>query len=181
MRRIEAVAGTHSLAFIQQQNVTLSHAAELLGATPDTLNVYIERKIDDMRALQDENRILRSRLAATQAVEIAETAVNGGVVQQIDGLTPGDLRELAIAIRNVSGIRAVVLAGVTDTGGVAIVAATTPSVSVSAGSLIAAAAKAVGGGGGGKGDIATAGGKNAAGLPEAISLAGASVQEALGA
>jgi alanyl-tRNA synthetase len=97
-------------------------------------------------------------------------------VQQIDGLTPGDLRELALAIRNVSGIRAVVLAGVTDTGGVAIVAATTPSISVSAGSLIAAAAKAVGGGGGGKGDIATAGGKNAAGLPEAISLAGASVR-----
>ena len=181
LRRIEAVAGTHSLAFIQQQNVTLSHAAELLGATPDTLNAYIERKIDDMRELQDENRVLRSRLAATQAVEIAETAVNGGVVQQIDGLTPGDLRELAIAIRNVSGIRAVVLAGVTDTGGVAIVAATTPSISISAGSLITAAAKAVGGGGGGKGDIATAGGKNTAGLPEAISLAGASVQEALGA
>ena len=181
LRRIEAVAGTHSLAFIQQQNVTLSHAAELLGATPDTVNAYIERKIDDMRALQDENRMLRSRLAATQAGEIAATAVNGGVVQQIDGLTPGDLRELALAIRNVSGIRAVVLAGVTDTGGVAIAAATTPSVSVSAGSLIATAAKAVGGGGGGKGDIATAGGKNAAGLPEAISLAGACVQEALGA
>jgi alanyl-tRNA synthetase len=171
LRRIEAVAGTHSLTFIQQQNVTLSHAAELLGATPDTVNAYIERKLDDMRALQDENRMLRSRLAATQAGEIAATAVNGGVVQQIDGLTPGDLRELALAIRNVSGIRAVVLAGITDTGGVAIVAATTPSISVSAGSLIAAAAKAVGGGGGGKGDIATAGGKNPEALDEALSIA----------
>ena len=37
------------------------------------------------------------------------------------------------------------------------------------------------GGGGGNPGFATAGGKNAAGLPEAISLAGASVQEALGA
>ena len=49
-----------------------------------------------------------------------------------------------------------------------------------AGPLIAAAAKAVGGGGGGKGDIASAGGKNPDGLPDALRLAGEAVGAALG-
>jgi alanyl-tRNA synthetase len=40
-----------------------------------------------------------------------------------------------------------------------------------AGDLIRDAAKAVGGGGGGKGDVATAGGKNPAGIDEALRLA----------
>ena len=39
------------------------------------------------------------------------------------------------------------------------------------GDLIKDAAKAVGGGGGGKGDVATAGGKNPAGLDEALRIA----------
>jgi alanyl-tRNA synthetase len=74
-----------------------------------------------------------------------------------------------------------VLAGITDTGGVSMVAATASSVAVPASSLIAAAAKAVGGGGGGKGDIATAGGKSPEHLDEAIRLATDAVHEALSA
>ena len=65
----------------------------------------------------------------------------------------------------------VVLGGVTDSGGVSLVAAVTPSPARSAGELIKDAAKAVGGGGGGKGDIATAGGKNPEGLDEALRIA----------
>ena len=42
---------------------------------------------------------------------------------------------------------------------------------MNSGDLIKDAAKAVGGGGGGKGDIATAGGKNPAGLDEALDIA----------
>jgi alanyl-tRNA synthetase len=73
----------------------------------------------------------------------------------------------------------VVLAGVTDTGGVALVSATGADVKENAGTLISAAAKAVGGGGGGKGDIATAGGKNPEGLDEALRLAADAVRAAL--
>jgi alanyl-tRNA synthetase len=42
---------------------------------------------------------------------------------------------------------------------------------VAAGDLIRDAARAIGGGGGGKGDVATAGGKDAAGLDAALELA----------
>ena len=74
---------------------------------------------------------------------------------------PGDLRDLAIAVRQQPGVRTVVLGGVTDTGGVVARRRGHARVAArSAGDLIKDAAKAVGGGGGGKGDIATAGGKD---------------------
>ncbi len=93
------------------------------------------------------------------------------MVAQVDGISPGDLRDLAIAVRQQPGVHTVVIGGVTDTGGVSLVAAVTSESQVVAGDLIKDAAKAVGGGGGGKGDIATAGGKNPEGLPEALRIA----------
>ena len=68
-------------------------------------------------------------------------------------------------------ISIVVLGGVTDTGGVSLVAAIASGVPGAAGDIIKDAAKAVGGGGGGKGDVATAGGKNPAALDDALQIA----------
>ncbi|MBU3703646.1 MAG: alanine--tRNA ligase [Ilumatobacteraceae bacterium] len=179
LRRIEAVVGEASVAHMQQQALTMARAAGLLGAPADALESAVVRKIEELKAANDEIKALRARVAATRAREIAESAVNGGVVERVDGLSPGELRDLALAVRAIDGIRAVVLAGVTDTGGVALVGATGAGVSGGAGPLIASAAKAVGGGGGGKGDIATAGGKNPDGLPDALRLADDAVRAAL--
>ncbi|MBU6240993.1 MAG: alanine--tRNA ligase [Acidobacteria bacterium] len=179
LRRIEAVVGEASVAHMQQQALTMARAAGLLGAPADALESAVVRKIEELKAANDEIKALRARVAATRAREIAESAVNGGVVERVDGLSPGELRDLALAVRAIDGIRAVVLAGVTDTGGVALVGATGAGVSGGAGPLIASAAKAVGGGGGGKGDIATAGGKNPDGLPDALRLAHDAVRAAL--
>ena len=59
-------------------------------------------------------------------------------------------------------------------------AAVTPGSPFEAAGLIRDAAKAVGGGGGGKGDVATAGGKDPAGIDEALELAGEAVALARG-
>jgi alanyl-tRNA synthetase len=83
-------------------------------------------------------------------------------------------------VRQQATVKAVVLGGVTDTGGVSLVAATIPGVVDNAGDLIKDAAKSVGGGGGGKGDVATAGGKNPEGLSEALSLATQKARAVLG-
>ena len=179
LRRIEAVVGESSVAHMQQQARSMARAAELLGAPADALESAVVRKIDELKAANDEIKALRAKVAATRAREIAESAVNGGVVDRVDGLSPGELRDLAVAVRAVAGVRAVVLAGVTDAGGVSLVAATASGVAGGAGPLIADAAKAVGGGGGGKGDIATAGGKNPDGLPDALRLADEAVRAAL--
>ena len=81
------------------------------------------------------------------------------------------MRELAIAVRQQGGVEIVVLAGISDSGGVSLVSAVTPASGKVAGELIKDAAKAVGGGGGGKGDVATAGGKNPDGIDEALRIA----------
>ena len=181
LRRIEAVVGESSVAHMQGQARTMARVADLLGGTADGLESAVVRKIEELKAANDEIKALRAKVAATRAREIAELAgTTGGVVHRVDGLSPGELRDLAVAVRAVEGVRAVVLAGVTDTGGVSLVAATAAGLAGGAGPLIAAAAKAVGGGGGGKGDIATAGGKNPEGLPEALRLAGDAVGTALG-
>ena len=171
LRRIEAVAGVRTLELVREQESILNEAARLVGIASDQLIDGIGRKLDDIKALTDENKVLRGRLAVGRASEISSEAVEGVVVARVDGLAPAELRELTLAVRAQNTIRAVVLVGVSSTGGVSLVAATVPGFDVAAADLIRGAAKAVGGGGGGKGDVVTAGGKNVDGIDEAIRLA----------
>ena len=179
LRRIEAVTGTNAVEYVLSHHRKLSAAASLLGAQPAELVSAIQRKIDESKALGDELKSLRSAQATSRASEMAASAQGGVVVSRVDGVTPNDLRELALAIRQNSAIKIVVLGGVTDTGGVALVSTVASAVSVSAGDLIRDAAKAVGGGGGGKGDIATAGGKDPSAIDAALELARSAVAKVL--
>ena len=179
LRRIEAVTGANAVEYVLAHHRTLTAAASLLGAQPSELVSAIQRKIDENKALGEELRSLRSAQATSRASEMAASAQDGVVVSRVDGVTPNDLRELALAIRQNAAIKIVVLGGVTDTGGVALVATVSSDVSVAAGDLIRDAAKAVGGGGGGKGDIATAGGKDPSAIDAALELARSAVAKVL--
>jgi alanyl-tRNA synthetase len=171
LRRIEAVTGVNTLRFVQRNGDILEQVASVVGTKTDDAVAGVQRKLDELKAAQDELKVMRARLASGRAVELAAEAVNGIVVARVDGVTANDLRDLAVAVRQQAGISAVVLGGVTDTGGVSIVGATATALKANAGDIIKDAAKAVGGGGGGKGDIATAGGKNTAALDEALTIA----------
>ncbi len=171
LRRIEAVTGEASVALLQRDERVLADAARLLGAPADDVLGGVQRKLDEVRALNDEIKVLRSKLATGQAGELAASAVDGVVVHRVDGLAPGELRDLALAVRNEPGVDVVVLGGESSTGGASLVAAVRPASGIEAAALIRDAAKAVGGGGGGKGDVATAGGKDPAGVPEALRIA----------
>ncbi len=171
LRRIEAVTGVNTLRFVQRNGDILEQVAAVVGTKTDDAVAGVQRKLDELKAAQDELKALRSRLASGRAVEIAADAVDGIIVSRVDGVTANDLRDLAVAVRQQAGIRAVVLGGVTDTGGVSIVSATATSLKLNAADIIKDAAKAVGGGGGGKGDIATAGGKNVEAIDDALNIA----------
>ncbi len=171
LRRIEAVAGIRSLELLQSEHRSLQEAALLLGTSSQELLFGVHRKLDEVKVALEENKLLRSRLAVFGAATLAQGAMDGIVVARVDELSPGDLRELAVAVRQQVGIRAVVLGGLTPEGGVSLVAAVTPTSGLSAAVLIKDAAKVVGGGSGGKGDIATAGGKLPEHLSEALRLA----------
>jgi len=171
LRRIEAVTGENAVKYIQRTNDILQKVSTALGAKADEAVAGVQRKLDELKAAQDEIKSLRARLAAGRATELSAAAVDGVVVERIDGLTAGDLRDLALAVRQQNGIQAVVLVGETDTGGVSLVAATVAALKLNASDFIKDAARAVGGGGGGKGDVATAGGKDPSGIDEALSIA----------
>ena len=171
LRRIEATTGENTVRLLQRDSAAVADAARLVGAPAEELVAGVQRRLDEIKSLHDELKVLRAKLATGQAAEIAAGATGGRVIARVDGLAPGDLRDLAIAVRQQPGVEIAVLGGVTDAGGVALVAAVTPASGRVAGDLIKDAAKAVGGGGGGKGDIATAGGKNPEGLDEALRIA----------
>ena len=76
-----------------------------------------------------------------------------------------------MSLRDRPGMRAVVLISSPGGKGVAVASAVAPDSGLNAGEIIADAVKAVGGGGG-KGELlATAGGRNADGIDEALDLA----------
>ena len=171
LRRIEAVTGANSVRLLQRDEAILADTARLVGSSTDDLVVGVQRRLDEIKSLNDEIKTLRAQLAVGRASELAAAAIDGVVIERVDGLAPTDLRDLAVAVRQQPGVRIVVLGGVASSGGAALVAAVTADSGRIAGDLIKDAAKAVGGGGGGKGDIATAGGKNVDGLDDALAIA----------
>ena len=171
LRRIEAVTGYNSIALLQREDRMLTDTARLVGVATNEVVDGVQRKLDEIKTLNDEIKVLRAKAAMGQAAELAGSATAGVLVSRVDGLAPGELRDLALAVRQQAGIEAVILGGLTPTGGVTLVAAITAAFGGQASDLIKDAAKAVGGGGGGKGDIATAGGKNPEGLDQALELA----------
>jgi alanyl-tRNA synthetase len=172
LRRVEAVTGMVSVELLQRDERELSELAGLLATTPAAVADGVRRKLDEIKGLQDEIRSLRATAAAGRAAELAAGGEGGVVVARVDDLAPGDLRDLAIAVREQPGVSIVVLGGRSDTGGASLVAALRPHSGVQAADLLRDAAKAVKGGGGGKGDVAVAGGKDPSGIDEALRIAG---------
>ncbi|MDQ3390159.1 MAG: alanine--tRNA ligase [Actinomycetota bacterium] len=171
LRRIEAVTGANSVALLQRDEQLLADAARLMGSGVDDVVGGVQRKLDEIKSLNEELKVLRGQLARSRAGELAAGADDGVVVARVDGLVPGDLRQVALAVRQEPGVEVVVLVGETPGGGVGLVATVAPGSGRVAADLIRDAAKAVGGGGGGKGDIATAGGKDTSNIDEALKLA----------
>jgi alanyl-tRNA synthetase len=123
MRRIFALTGTGTLARVKEREELLRQAADLLKAQPEELPAAVERLQLAQRALADEVKALRGQAARGRAGELAADAVDGIVVARVDGLPADQLRELAIGIRDQTGIRAVALMGTPDGERVAVVAA----------------------------------------------------------
>ena len=63
LRRIEAVTGEASVALLQRDERVLADAARLVGAPADDLVGGVQRKLDELRALSDEVKALRAKLA----------------------------------------------------------------------------------------------------------------------
>jgi alanyl-tRNA synthetase len=131
----------------------------------------VERQRAENKSLRDELKALRRQSAAGRANELASSAVDGVVVARLDELDRDSLRDLAVAVREQPGVRAVVLGSAPEGGGVVLVSAVAADSGFQASELIAEAARTVKGGGGKSPDLAMAGGKDPSALDAALDQA----------
>ncbi|MEI7591786.1 MAG: alanine--tRNA ligase [Actinomycetes bacterium] len=168
MRRIEAVTGFGPVERLRHVDERLAQVAAALGVADDDVVEAVERRVSEVKELRDELRDLRRQAARGQSTELVAAAVDGIVVARVDGMDRDDLRELALAIRDQAGIRAVILGGAPAGGGAAIVAAVRADSGLHASELIVEAAKTVQGGTGKNAELAVAGGKDPGSLDQAL-------------
>jgi alanyl-tRNA synthetase len=171
LRRLEAVTGTGPIDRLRREEAELAAVADRIGVPQAELLEGIDKRLAELRDLRAEVKSLRSKLASGGAADLAAGAVDGVVVARVDGLARDDLRSLGVAVRDQPGIRAVVLIGAPEGGGVALVSATTKDGGLDAGALLADAARTVGGGGGKGPDLAVAGGRDPSQIDAALDQA----------
>jgi alanyl-tRNA synthetase len=171
LRRVEALTGVGSLERIRGEEETLARIAALLRVSPAEVVDAVERREREYKALGDEIAALRREAALGRSRELASAADEGVVVADVTPLPRQDLQELALAVRNLPGIRAVVLGSAPPNAGVALVAAVRNDSGFDAGRLLADAARMVGGGAGKGKEVSIAGGRDPNRLAEALEQA----------
>ncbi len=177
VRRIEALTGENVFAYYQNIEKELEEAAKAAKATPATLVEKINHMMAEMKSLSSELESLKSKAAKEALGDVMDqvTEVKGVklLATSVDGVDMNGLRDLGDQLKEKLGEGVVVLASAAD-GKVNLVAMATDAAmkqGAHAGNLIKSIAGKVGGGGGGRPNMAQAGGKNPAGIPDAIAEA----------
>ncbi len=168
IRRVEALTGQATIDSFRAVGRSAAEAAKTLSVPANDLPTGVERLRSEAKELRQQIVALKQQLAIGEAPALAARAIDGVVVERMDGLDRNGLRDLALSVREHDGVDAVVLGAELDSGGVALVAAVEPDSDFNAGLLIEDAKKTVGGGGKPADEIAVAGGSNAEALNDAL-------------
>ena len=168
LRRVEAVTGTGPIQRLRDEERRLAEVADALNVPVAEVVDGARKRLDEVRALRDEIKALKRQAAGDQASALAAKAVDGVLVERVDGLERDTLRDIALALRDKDGLRAVVLGTAPEGGGAALVAAVTPESGFDASALLEDAKKLIKGGGGKDPLLAVAGGKDAEGIDAAL-------------
>lgn len=177
VRRIEALTSDAVFEYYDRIEAQLEAAAKAAKATPATLVEKIEHMMAEIKALQSENESLKSKAAKEALGDVMDQVVEVSGVKllaaSVAGVDMNGLRDLGDQLKEKLGEGVVVLASESD-GKVNLIAMATEGAMAKgahAGNLIKSIAGKVGGGGGGRPNMAQAGGKNPAGIPDAIAEA----------
>ncbi len=177
VRRIEAITGTNVIAYYNELEQNTKDAAALLKATPETLADHIKKLQEELKALKSENESLKSSAAKDALGNAADDAVDVKgvkfVAKSLKDVDMNSLRELGDSLKEKLGDCVVVLMSDND-GKVSIMTMASDSAvkkGAHAGNLVKEIAPMVGGGGGGRPNMAQAGGKNPAGIEDALKKA----------
>ena len=174
VRRIEAITGNNVTAYYQEMEDRLNAVARVLKTSPATLLDRAEHLMAEMKVLQSENESLKSKAAKDALGDVMNQVkeVKGVklLAASVAGVDMNGLRDLGDQLKAKIGEGVIVLISDCD-GKVNMVAMATQGAmdkGAHAGNLIKGIAALVGGGGGGRPNMAQAGGKNPAGIPDAI-------------
>ncbi len=177
VRRIEALTGDNARAYYKNVEANLSDAAKALKTNPADITAQIRKLQDELKALRSENESLKSKEAQAALGDVTDQVeeVNGVklLATAVKGVDMNGLRDLGDQMKTKLGEGVVVLISEAD-GKVNLVTMATDGAiakGAHAGNLIKAVAPKVGGGGGGRPNMAQAGGKNPAGIADAIAEA----------
>ncbi|WP_413776673.1 alanine--tRNA ligase [Haliscomenobacter sp.] len=177
VRRIEAITATHAEAFVRSELRELDAIRSILKSKGEAAKA--------VATLQDENKELRKeieRLVAAQAFAlkdglIAKAETLNGVQFISARLSINDsaaLKNLAAQIDNELGNAVIVFGAVINDKPMVMVTISKSLVEgkkLHAGNMVRELAKEIDGGGGGQANFASAGGKNTAGLDQAVAKA----------
>jgi alanyl-tRNA synthetase len=187
-RRVEALTGPDALKQVNAERRLLEEIVEAVGAgDPNQAPERVRQAVARIKQLESELGKIRRAEQGEEVEALLERAkdVDGVklVVESLAGREAGDLRELALRLRNrlTHQPAAVVLAGSSPDSTQLVAALTGELVSrgVTAGALLEPAAKALGGKAGGKADLAMGGGPNSDGANEALGAIPARLQQLL--
>ena len=183
VRRIEALTSEGLMKHYEEVEKELHEAAKTAKTTPAGLSAKIEALLEEIKTLGAENEKLKSKLAKDSLGDVMNQVkeVNGVKVlaSQVADVDMNGLRGLGDQLKDKLGEGVVLIASVMD-GKVNLMATATDGAQkkgAHAGNLIKAIAGLVGGGGGGRPGMAQAGGKNPAGVEEALKKAVEVVEE----
>lgn len=173
VRRIEAVAGQAALNFISHQETTLNTIARSVKGSSDNVGEKVELVIAKNRQLEKELEALKAKLASSAGSDLASQAVTANgfkmLSARIDGTDVPTMKTTLDQLKDKLGSAVIMLAAETE-GKVTLLAGVTKDLigKVKAGDIVKECAPYVDGRGGGKPEMAQAGGKNAAGIPQAL-------------
>lgn len=177
VRRIEALTSKGLIRYYDNLEKKLNEAAKVLKATPENLAEKIAHLMAENKALHSEVESLKSKLAQDAMGDVMDQVqeIKGVklLAAEVDGVDMNGLRDLGDQLKEKLGEGVVVLASGND-GKVSLMVTATDAAmkqGAHAGNLVKAIAGLVGGGGGGRPNMAQAGGKNPAGIQEALKKA----------
>ncbi|MBQ7615415.1 MAG: alanine--tRNA ligase [Butyrivibrio sp.] len=177
VRRIEALTGSNARNYYIDVENKLGEAAKALKTNPSDVADHIKKLQEELKALKSENESLKSKEAKAALGDVTDQVkeVKGVklLATAIKGVDMNGLRDLGDQMKAKLGEGVVVLISEAD-GKVNLVTMATDGAMAKgahAGNLVKAIAPKVGGGGGGRPNMAQAGGKNPAGIADALAEA----------
>ena len=177
VRRIEALTSDGAFDYYKNLEAELFQAAKTAKTEPQNLTAKIQSMLDEIKMLTAENNKLKDKVAKDSMGDVMSNVIEVKGVKvlpvSLKDVDMNSLRNLGDQLKEKLGSGVVVLASEMD-GKVNLIAMVTDDVmkqGAHAGNLIKEIASLVGGGGGGRPNMAQAGGKNPAGIKDALEKA----------